>query len=101
MFEVWGRDVPDDTRRFRFPEGSKVQHIGNIISKSSIVTSYFGDTRLFFEHEFMQQDFSLNPKFKLYLDKVTKGDIWGDTPIPYWPEDDNEEAEKWVKASLE
>ena len=52
LFEVWGREWPDDLRAF--PSGTNVQHIGNIKSKSPMVTSYFGDTRLFFEHEFMQ-----------------------------------------------
>ena len=48
LFEVWGRDSPEEI------EGSSIAHIGNIISKSPLTTSYFGDTRLFFEHEFMQ-----------------------------------------------
>ena len=52
LFEVWARDVPDDPRWY--PEGSKVQHIANVVTHSAIVTSNFGDTRLFFEHEFMQ-----------------------------------------------
>lgn len=54
LFEVWGRDVPADPGAERIWPVSNVQHIGNIISKSPIVTSFFGDTRLFFEHEFMQ-----------------------------------------------
>ena len=51
LFEVWVRDVPNDPRRF--PEGSQVQHIANIKATSSVITSNFGDTRLFFQHEFM------------------------------------------------
>ena len=46
LFEVWARDVPEDERYF--PEGSKKQKIGEIVSNSPIVTSNFGDTRLFF-----------------------------------------------------
>lgn len=46
LFEVWARDVPEDERYF--PEGSTKQKIGEIVSNSPIVTSNFGDTRLFF-----------------------------------------------------
>ena len=45
LFEVWARDVPNDPRRF---STSNVQHIANIKANSAIITSNFGDTRLFF-----------------------------------------------------
>lgn len=54
LFEVWARDVPDDPRPYRYPQGSKVQHIANVVTHSPIITSNFGDKRLFFEHEFLQ-----------------------------------------------
>ena len=98
LFEVWARDVPEDD--LYFPEGSTKQKIGEIVSNSPIVTSNFGDTRLFFQHEFLKEDWVVNPHYKAYTDRVDHADIWGDTPIPEWPEDDREEAEQWVKASM-
>ena len=97
LFEVWARDVP--TFEPWWPEGSKVQHIANVVSHSKIITSNFGDTRLFFEHEFMREDFRIDPRWKRFYDRVNHDDIWGDRPIPDWPAD-YETAEQWVKASL-
>ena len=65
LFEVWARDMPDDPQRF--PEGSRVQHIANIKATSSIITSNFGDTRLFFQHEFMGFDFAANQDWRRYV----------------------------------
>lgn len=49
LFEVMARDFPDDLNRF--PQGSTVSHIANIKQTSDMITSDFGDRRLFFQHE--------------------------------------------------
>ena len=46
LFRVMAQDIPDDQRRFgRDPN---VQHIANIRATSEVITSLFGDERLFF-----------------------------------------------------
>ena len=46
LFRVMAQDIPDDRRRFgREP---RVQHIANIRATSEVITSRFGDERLFF-----------------------------------------------------
>ena len=57
LFEVMARDFPDDLQRF--PQGSTVRHIANIRSTSEMITSDFGDRRLFFQHEKPKLDFEL------------------------------------------
>lgn len=54
LFKVMARDVPDDINVW--PEGSTVSHIANIRMTSEMVTSDFGDRRLFFRHESVLPD---------------------------------------------
>ena len=97
MFEVWARDVPDII--LRFPQGSNLQHIGNIKLKTQIITSYFGDTRLFFKHERMNQDNDAEPEWRREITSLDPDDAWNERPANGWPQDD-EEAEAWVRGSI-
>lgn len=97
LFEVWVRDSPDDLESY--PEGSNVQHIANIKLNSKIITSRFGDERLFFKHERMDDDIAKNPSWAAFIDTVDTDDIWGDREVPYWPED-REMAKAWLNGSI-
>ena len=76
------RDVPDDINRF--PQGSTLAHIANIRMTSDMVTSDFGDRRLFFQHEAVRLDFEFKPDFRRYHE-ISEAEPWGNTPIPFFP----------------
>lgn len=97
LFEVWARDVPEDLRRF--PQGSKVQHIANIQLNSQLITSDFGDRRLFFQHEKMNKDFDKRRNWRNYVPRLNRNDRWGNKPANGWPQDEDE-AEAWVRGSM-
>ena len=96
LFEVWARDAPNDRRKF---PTSNVQHIANIKANSAIVTSNFGDTRLFFQHEGMYTDLCANPGWRPYIPSVDTNDTWGDRDIPEWPSD-REDAEEMLRSGI-
>ena len=96
LFEVMARDVPDDIRRF--PQGSTLSHIANIRMTSEMVTSDFGDRRLFFQLESVRLDLEEKPEFRRYHE-VSEIEEWGNTPIPDFPQDD-ETAKAWIRGQL-
>jgi hypothetical protein len=99
MFRVMAMNHPDDPQRFNGP--SRVDHIANIRLTSEMLTSPFGDTRLYFQHEDMKKDFDDEPKFKHYVDRVDRATAWNDTPIPFFPDEEDEEgAEAFVRGSI-
>ena len=94
------RDVPDNRRKF--PQGSRVEHIANIRATSEIITSAFGDERLFFQHERKKHDFEHKPEFKKFVEKLDRDDSFdGQVPnnLGDWPTDDVT-ARAWVRGSL-
>jgi hypothetical protein len=56
MFEIWAQDLPDDPEWFG--QAPQKQHIGNIRTTTDVITSAFGDERLFFNHELKFFDWS-------------------------------------------
>jgi len=66
---------------------------------SEIITSRFGDERLFFKHERMDDDLAKNPSWVPFIETVSTDDLWGERPIPYWPED-RETAKAWLNGSI-
>lgn len=95
LVHVMARDVPDDLRNFG---PSRVQQIANIRATSELVTSHFGDTRLFFQHTSLNNDFAVQPGFRNYFERLPRDDPF-DLPIPEWPQD-QETAEAWVRGSV-
>jgi hypothetical protein len=90
LFEVWVRDTPEDLKEY---------HIADIKATSEIITSRFGDERLFFKHERMEPDLEKYPAWAPEIDTVDTDDIWGDRPVPAWPED-RETAKAWLNGSI-
>lgn len=72
-----------------------MRHIGNIRSTTEMITSDFGDRRLFFQHEKATLDFDTKPEFKRYHEKVEDG-AFNVSPIPVFPADDVT-AKAWVR----
>merc|ERR1711874_86918 len=89
-FSRYGQDgvlIPDDLSPI--PEGSTLWHvyavsapeelggqeelIGDLILRSPLVTSLWGDTHLFFRHQDMREDFVLHPEWDQYTDKFGGG----------------------------
>lgn len=97
MLEVWARNDPDDA--IRFPN-SVDQHIANIrlTSEEGLVTSTFGDNRLFFQHETMGDDFDSHPEWRRYVQPI-RDQPWGRTRVPNWP-NDSETAKAWLRGSI-
>lgn len=83
LFKIMARDFPEGDRNF--PQGSQVQQIGNIRTTSELTTSFFGDTRLFFQHIALKKDFDAQPRFNRHYER--NFELWGDRTIPEWPED--------------
>lgn len=48
--------------------GDEPQHIGTIVLDSKLITSYFGDKHLFFQHNFQEDDFEIHPEWKRAID---------------------------------
>ena len=88
--------MPNDPRRF---PTSNVQHIANIKANSAIVTSNFGDTRLFFQHERMNTDLNANPGWRRYIERVNTNDTWGNRAIPEWPAN-RDDAEEMLRSGI-
>ena len=96
LFKVMARDFPENNRHF--PQGSTIKHIGNIRMTSEMITSDFGDRRLFFQHEVPRPDFAGKKGFRLGHD-YSGIEKFGNTPVPDFPADD-ETAKAWVRGQL-
>ena len=38
-------------------------YLGDVVTKNKCVTSYFGDTKLFFKHQYITEDMELRPEW--------------------------------------
>ena len=91
------QDIPADRRRFgRDPT---VQHIANIRVTSPVITSLFGDERLFFQHVRKGADFQREPAWRRYVEALDPTDEFGDTNVPFWPRN-QDNARAWVRGSI-
>ena len=68
--------------------GGEEWHIGDIITTSPMVTSLWGDTRLFFRHVRFEEDIEARPEWEYYVEKFTRPTFTENLPLPYEaPED--------------
>jgi hypothetical protein len=51
--------------------GGREKHIGDIVTTSSMVTSLWGDTRLFFRHTRFDEDIAARPEWEAHVEKFT------------------------------
>ena len=54
LYRIKGHQNPNDE------EGI---HLGAVVTTDKCVTSYFGDTKLFFKHQYISEDMALRPEW--------------------------------------
>jgi len=57
LYEIFALDKPEEL------EGVEM-HIGNLVTLSNMVTSWWGDRKLFFRHQDMVEDLKIRPEWK-------------------------------------
>jgi len=57
LYEIFALDKPREMNGIE-------EHIGNLVTTSRLVSSWWGDRRLFFRHQDMAEDLSINPEWK-------------------------------------
>ena len=57
LYQVFALEKPEQM------EGVEM-HIGNLVMVSNMVTSWWGDRKLFFRHQDMQEDLKIQPEWK-------------------------------------
>ena len=78
---------------------SVTQQIADIVIKSDVIQSEFGDLRLFYQHEDMRGDLNLRPEWASCIERRRERDF-NDDNLFAWPREE-EEAKEWVIYSLE
>lgn len=92
LFSVMARNLPEGQR------GSEVVNIADIRMNSNMITSRFGDERLFFQHRGMREDHELQPQWRRHIPQVQDTD-WPRINLDEWPTDDDE-AKAWFRGSV-
>ena len=99
LFQAWARTAPYFPLKFK----SVLKHIANIRLTSKLTTCAFGDKRLFFKHEKMDDDFAAQPTWSSYVARLDSADAWaitGTTPILPFPHDPVDQK-AWVRGQLQ
>jgi len=65
LWNVYAWDNPEEL-------GGREELIGSLILTSPLVPSLWGDTKLFFRHQDMRDDFRLRPEWEQYTNKATE-----------------------------
>ena len=63
--------------------GYKMEQLGNIITTSDVVTSMYGDTKLFFRHVRFEEDIEARPHWKDHVQMFTRPTFVDNLPLPY------------------
>ena len=61
MFKIFAFDTPPE-------EGGKEKLIGWIVSRSDQISSFWGDTQLFFQHRRLDDDIKMRPHYFDFLE---------------------------------
>ena len=93
---MFARNVPNDPAVF--PE-TKLDLIANIRLNSDLITSTFGDKRLFFQHEHITLYQVSEPEWKDYTVRLERKDAFNGTEIPEFPTDPVEQ-QAWVRGQI-
>ena len=62
--------------------GHELMHVGDIITTSDIVTSMYGDTKLFFRHVRFEEDIAERPSWKDHVQMFTLPTFVELLPLP-------------------
>jgi len=78
LFEVFAREAPEEL-------GGELYQIGVITTASEMVTSMYGDTKLFFRHVRFEEDLEAKPEWKPFVQIFTRPTFVNNLPLPYDP----------------
>ena len=76
LFEMWCQEGPE-------AEGYEMEQLGNIVTTSDVVTSMYGDTKLFFRHVRFEEDLEERPHWKEHVEMFTRNTFVDNLPLPY------------------
>jgi len=74
LFKVMAYDMPPEL-------GGEEQLIGALVMRSNLITSFFGDTELYFQHHRMEDDIKVRPHYFEWLQFWDNGKFH-ETPLP-------------------
>ena len=60
-----------------------MEQLGNIVTTSDVVTSMYGDTKLFFRHVRFEEDLEERPHWKDHVEMFTRNTFVDNLPLPY------------------
>jgi len=66
LFNVYALDAPEAL-------GGQEEWIGDLVLRSELVTSLWGDAHLFFRHQYMDDDVAIHPEWEAHLEKFGFG----------------------------
>ena len=62
--------------------GGHLYQIGQIITTSDMVTSMYGDTKLFFRHVRFEEDIEQRPEWEKWIEKFDRNTFVNNLPLP-------------------
>ena len=63
--------------------GGEIYQIGEIITTSDMVTSMYGDTKLFFRHVRFEEDVEANPDWLPHVEMFDRNTFVNNLPLPH------------------
>lgn len=72
---MWCQEGPEDL-------GFEMVKHGEIITTSDVVTSLYGDTKLFFRHVRFEEDLAARPHWKEHVQMFTRNTFVDNLPLP-------------------
>ena len=75
LFDVYAWDKPEEL------DGQE-KLIGAIVTTSDMVTSIYGDTKLFFKHTRFEDDLEVHPEWKPFIEEFTRPTFFENLPLP-------------------
>ena len=75
LFDVLALEKPEEL-------GGVEQHIGDIVLTSKMITSTWGDTKLFFRHVRFEEDLSEHPEWRIGIEEFERPTFVENLPLP-------------------
>lgn len=74
LWDVWAMEEPE-------AYGGHLYQIGVIVTTSELVTSMYGDTKLFFRHVRFEEDLDERPHWKPHVEEFTRNTFVNNLPL--------------------
>ena len=75
LFDLWCMEEPEKL-------GGYFYHIGKIVTTSDMVTSMYGDTKLFFRHVRFEEDLDKKPEWLPHIEMFDRSTFVNNLPLP-------------------